>query len=370
MTTADATGIGQTGATLSATYSGASESPREVGFEWGTSASDLSNELYVDTGSGTSGSFSTELTGLSTSTTYYYRAFILVGTDKYYYGGVKSFTTKSDSATDDLGYLANYEVPAVDFNGKVVSGNELTGRGYKWYRYMTTNPMQAVATHTYMESGKVIRNYTVLLDGDKKSPLWSACAMHSQMWPDNNVGRNDSWTEDPAFTGLGDWQNTGVSSPYSKGHLVASNDRQSSTEANKQTFYYSNQAPQYQTQFNDGVWNSLELAINANLPSGRDTLYVVTGVLYEGNQYSGSVQIPSHFYKCVMKCSFNTSGAMTAAKGVAYLYSNERHTDAKYYDSEFVTTIDAVEQRAGFDFFANVPKTYQDAAESTKISLY
>lgn len=362
MTTADATGIGQTGATLSASYTGASETPREVGFEWGTSADNLNNELYVDMGSGTSGSFSVEITGLSTSTTYYYRAYILVGTDKYYFGGIKSFTTKSESTTDDLGYLVCLEVPAVSISGKMASGSEEKGRGYMWYRYLTTDTNRAVATHTYSYNGRVVRNYTVMLDGSKKAPVWTAHAMHNSIWPDNNVGRNDNWVDDPAFTGLGNWQQDGVNG-YSKGHLVASNYRQTSKEQNAQTFYLSNQAPQLQNGFNDSIWNELEQAVKASSPTGSDTLYVVTGVLYEGTpQYSDGIQIPSHFYKCLMKCSFSSPGIVSGAQGCAYVFTNTKHSNSNY--STGLVTIDSIETRAGFDFFPRVPEEYQEKAEN------
>ena len=85
---------------------------------------------------------------------------------------------------------------------------------------------------------------------------------------------------------------------------------------------------------------------------------------------------PSHFYKLLMKCSFNTSGAMTDAKGIAYLYTNEDHSDdnggkkVTYHDSRYVTTIDAIETRTGFNFFANVPTDLQDAAEGTATALW
>ena len=106
-------------------------------------------------------------------------------------------------------------------------------------------------------------------------------------------------------------------------------------------------------------------------PTGTDTLYVVTGVLFEGTaKYSDGVQIPSHFYKCLMMCSFNSGGTMTAAKGIAYVYTNEAHSGAKYNDAAFVTTIDAIEQRAGFDFFPKVPSNLQTQAENTATTLW
>ena len=53
----------------------------------------------------------------------------------------------------------------------------------------------------------------------------------------------------------------------------------------------------------------------------------------------------------------------TAALGIAYLYTNEAHKGIAYDDSSFITTIDAVEELAGIDFFHNVPPEIQNAAE-------
>jgi DNA/RNA endonuclease G (NUC1) len=103
--------------------------------------------------------------------------------------------------------------------------------------------------------------------------------------------------------------------------------------------------------------------------AGRDTLYVVSGTLYENAAFApsndgGQVARPSHFYKLLMLCSFNSSGEITGASGAAYVYTNEAHSKAKLTDPEFKTTIDAIEQRAGFDFFPRVPADLQEAAES------
>ena len=38
--------------------------------------------------------------------------------------------------------------------------------------------------------------------------------------------------------------------------------------------------------------------------------------------------------------------------------------------SQGITTIDAMEQRSGFDFYANVPAQFQDAAESSSSPIW
>lgn len=347
---------------------------RDYGFYWGTSSTALSNQTHLNSSANAAESFSSPISSLESATTYYYQAYVQVlegGQLKEYKGEVKSFSTAASEGEGGYRpYLENYEMPAIALKAGTTydSGSEMSGRGYKWYNHETANANQMVVTHTYKYNNKIYRNFTCLVDKTKKAPLWSAFVMHKDAYPDNNVGRSNSWKDDPAISGS--WQQSGVDSPYSRGHLVASNYRQVCEEANAQTFYHTNQAPQYQTSFNDGVWNSLENAVKSNAPTGRDTLYVVVGVLYETSKMSSGVPIPSHFYKLLMKCSFGADGTMTAAKGVAYLFTNEAHSGDKYTDAKFCTTIDAIEERTGFDFFANVPKKLQDAAEQQNASLW
>ena len=326
-----------------------------------------------DVGSNASGSISCTLENLSPSTTYYYKAFVRefnASTNQYVYrfGETLSFTTEAQIPAG-YAYLTDYGMPDVTgLNPSSRATGTNSDRDDNWYSFSTNNNNRQIAVHTYTHSNEETVNYVVLYDGSKYAPLWTAHTMNTTYWPDNNVGRNESWANDPAIsltqqTGLDNASTVG----YSMGHLVASEYRQSTTKQNKQTFYYSNQAPQWQNGFNgsaagysgDGVWQQLENRVKSQAPSGTAMLYVITGVLYEGNTVtkpSGNlnVPIPSHFYKCIMKCTF-TNGTITSAKGIAFVYTNVSHAGENYYDSAYVTSIDAIEARAGFNFFANVP---------------
>lgn len=378
VTTGEATAVTSVSVTLSGSYSGATTEVRDHGFRYGTSAAALTQEAALSSTTGTSKSFSVTLSSLSAETNYYYQAFVTVwDPSKNMYvdvlGSVRSFRTAAASTPPvtptGLQYLGCYEMPAIDLasrEGYSATGKESVGNS-NWYNYATGNARQLVVTHTFKESGRRYRNFTILVDQDKKAALWNTFVMHRDVYAeDNNVGRYGTWHEDPGVPSS--WQSCFSQSGYSRGHQVASNYRQVSTEANSQTFYYTNQALQFQNGFNDGVWNSLELAVKAGAPSGRDTLYVVVGLLYEDSKEFSGVPVPSHFYKCLMKCSFDSSGKMTGARGDAYCFTNVSHAGESY--SKGRTTIDAMEQRSGFDFFANVPKELQEAAEKTSSGVF
>ena len=330
-------------------------------------------------GSNANGSISCTLEDLSPSTTYYYRAFVReynesTSSYEYRFGSVLSFTTEAQVPAG-YEYLTDYGMPDVSgLNPASRATGTNSDRDDNWYSFSTGSNSRQLAVHTYTRNNEETLNYVVLYDGSKYAPVWTAHTMNSTYWPDNDAGRNDDWASDPAIsltqqTGLNNAGTVG----YSMGHLVASEYRQSSVKQNKQTFYYSNQAPQWQNGFNgsaagysgDGVWQQLENKVVTMTPSGTTMLYVITGVLYEGStttKPSGNlnVPIPSHFYKCIMKCTFS-NGSISGAQGIAFVYSNESHPGENYYDSAYVTSIDAIEARAGFDFFAAVPGGNNDA---------
>ena len=384
--TAPATNITVSSATLHASFSNlGTTSVQDAHFRWGRTPGNLDRTLYAEDFDVSSGAFHATLSSLEENATYYYQAVLQYCTDGANYillaGGEMSFTTLESNTGGNAGlqWLGCYEIPAIDLQNE----NSYSGTGPEtfgttsWFNYQTTNSMRKVVTHTYSYEGSVYRNFTTLVDGERRCPLWTAFPLHREAYPDNDIGRVGSFSEltsyDPAIPA--DWQSSGSTSDYNngkgyaRGHHCASEDRQASIDANCQTFYYTNQSPQIQNDFNGGVWVRLESATRNAAPSDRDTLYVVVGTLFEDGNYGSSndggvVARPSHFYRLMMKCSFNASGRITGAEGVAYLFENKAHPDADYNDEEFVTTIDAIETRTGFDFFANVPPSYQTSAEN------
>ena len=130
VTTVTASSITSTGATLSGnitTDGGAAVTSR--GFLYGTNSSNLTQT--VQSGSGT-GSFAKALTGLTSGTTYYYKAYATnaIGTS---YGEVKQFTTSSPSMpTVQTNNATSVSMTGATLNGNVTSdgGATVTDRGF------------------------------------------------------------------------------------------------------------------------------------------------------------------------------------------------------------------------------------------------
>ena len=292
-----------------------------------------------------------------------------------------SVTYVHSGIVPDRVYLDCNEIPAIESVTASATGNETFGDDDNgtsvWHEFDIPDPDLKVVTHSFLYNGRKLRNYTTMVDKNRRCALWVAYPMHGVTYVDNKIGRSGKFDEktsfDPAIPAS--WQSSGSteggSSGYDRGHLCASNDRQTTYGANCQTFYYSNQVPQWADSFNSGVWSSLEGAVQSKAASltARDTLYVVSGTLFEDGDSGpsndgGTVARPSHMYKLLMLCSFDSSGVMTAARSAAYIYENKAHS-AKYYDAAYKTTVDAIEQRTGFNFFAAVPSNLQEDAEST-----
>ena len=267
----------------------------------------------------------------------------------------------------------------MELSGTTASGNEKDFSGSddvsKWQRYgVSGNSNQQVVTHTFLYNGKQYRNYTMLYDKTKKAALWAAYPMHSEAYP-WKVTRGDSWQYDPALDQS--WQpklTSSYSGGYTRGHQVASNDRRTTIYQMYQTDYFSNMTPQTDA-FNAGStsdWDDLEDAIQTlgKSVTGRDTLYVVTGAIFgdgfktDAKDNNGaSCPVPTDYYKCIMRVSFDTSGEPVSATGAAYLLNHEAMTRQN-------KTIDELENLTGFEFFSNIPEDIQNSAEGTHTSFF
>lgn len=296
-------------------------------------------------------------------------------------GGSGEGGDSGETGTASLIYSNCMEFPAV--SPVLSAGQHYSASGFeyydpnysttdKWYRTSTENSNQYIVSHTFQNNGTMVRNYSMLYDGTKRCALWAAFALNGTTWEKGtDVGRNDNWVYDPSLPQSiqPNLTSSYPDSNYDRGHQVASNDRQTTVNMNKQTFYFSNMTPQY-GDLNSYNWQYLEAAVQKVgwACSGSDTLYVVTGPIFDDGYTTtkdkGNVDcpVPTRYYKCVMKCTFNSSHEVTAAKGVAYI-TPDNATNTTY--TGWKTTIDAVEEITGFDFFTNVPTALQNAAEKT-----
>ncbi len=189
--------------------------------------------------------------------------------------------------------------------------------------------------------------YALLYDTARLQAVWVAHLLTRSDLAGERVKRSSAFRSDPQVVERG-WATAHDAhykgSGYDRGHLLPSADRAASREENRATFYLSNASPQCPS-LNRGEWRMLEEQVR-EWARAYDSLYVVTGTLWEGESVAitGGVGIPSHYYKALLLFE---EGAW---QGAAYLLPN-RSTDLPSWE-ESAMPIDALEERAGRDFFA------------------
>ena len=304
-----------------------------------------------------SGSFNAAIGALEENTTYYYVAFMEVlvnGTYQEVYGTVKSFKTLSASTSVTLNkdWMELPESPGA-LNGK----------------YLVTARADM--------NGQNARNYTILYDPSRFASLWTAyvlCSGH------RGSGGSGQWVMNPQIPAkyqTSVWNTYGEIDgiTYDRGHQIPKADRNASgtAEMMAQTYYWTNSTPQ-NSSFNGGVWVTLENQIRSAIPAS-DSLYIVTGPVYQtvggnetvktfansnGNNDGKTVPIPNYYYKVILKVR-RSGGQITAASAIGFWFTHEAHTGENY--TTFAKSVDFIEEKTGFNFFANLPPAVEATAE-------
>lgn len=211
-----------------------------------------------------------------------------------------------------------------------------------------------------------VRNYTVCFSKELRGPIWVAYPMHTY-YTSGNAGRNEAWQygpivpEDAQANLKSSYKPSGS---YSRGHMLASNDRQSRDAINKQTFYFTNMSPQIQNGFNGGIWATLEKNCHTMICS--DTLYMVTGAHFADrnttcqDNSSRTVTVPTHFYKVLIRSKAgNTGKPLWELKAdeiecAGYWFEHKAYSGAS--PSQFIKSVAWIEEQTGQTFFPNVPQ--------------
>ena len=222
-------------------------------------------------------------------------------------------------------------------------------------------------SHSTTFNGKNVTTFSMEYDKSKKHSLWIAFRFDNQSGQ-TNVGRADEpFDFDPSKSipveNQRERSDFGAKG-YDRGHICASADRLYSSEANVQTFYYTNMSPQ-KNSFNTGVWLDLEAKVQnwGRSNTFRDTLYVVKGgTIDKENQIW--TYISNDKTKPVPKYYFM---AILCKKGDTYKsigFWMDQSISGKPSLSSCAKTIDELEDLTGFDFFHNLPDKLENAVES------
>ena len=142
---------------------------------------------------------------------------------------------------------------------------------------------------------------------------------------------------------------------FDRGHLAPAADMTYSFETMRNSFYMTNISPQL-PGCNRGIWKRLETQVRRwALKEGE--LYVITGPIFDRKPRRmgrRGIPVPTAFYKVILDLT-------PPRKMIAFIIPND---SSRRRLSSFVTTVDAVEELTGCDFFSNIDDAEEDALES------
>lgn len=222
-------------------------------------------------------------------------------------------------------------------------------------------------------------NYCMEYDCDLKAQRWSAFR-----WDASNsfkkVSRTDAWSADPLIPqSYQTYEIDHTGNGYTRGHIIASEDRVNSTAANQQTFYYSNMHPQLYEFNTQGVWWQIENKVlrdkycKFDIKKSNyfcDTLYVVKGGTIDRANYSWvkgrgqKLVCPNYFYMAVLRKSSKDSSQGGYA-AIGFWMAHKGNTDTQY--KNYAVTIDRLEDLTGIDFFCNLPDEIEKKVEANLV---
>ena len=305
-----------------------------------------------------------------------------------------TFTINIDNNVNANWRETSYNIPESSTNATTSSATY----GMAWrleYPHIKPDNNSTVIVHASSDYGI---SYSLELSKNQRANRWSCFSMHDGT-PNNNVGRTQNSFSKESYvesayqvdtreytTGKYTQNSTNLDGTnmvtFSRGHICASEDRQSSEDQNGFTFLTSNCHPQYQAH-NAGLWGRMEEKVQTWGYSStfRDTMYVCKGAtitdvtlngttssgtisaaevenLY-GVEITGSLVIPRYWYMAILCYKNGQYHAM------AYWTEQINSKCSSTTLSSCMITIDELEARTGIDFFCNLPDDIESVVEGT-----
>ncbi|MEM6321760.1 MAG: DNA/RNA non-specific endonuclease [Bacteroidota bacterium] len=198
-------------------------------------------------------------------------------------------------------------------------------------------------------TGQVIEHkyYTLSYSEKHEQPEWVAYELTVDRLNNKVADRTDNFRPDPKVKTKSatpaDYRRSG----YTRGHLAPAGDMGFSEQAMSETFYMSNMSPQVRS-FNMGVWRELEEQTR-DWARKYKHLYIVTGPILTEKEFDrigkNIVTVPRNYYKVILDVT------EPEYKGIGFIIPNAISDD---HLTEYVVTIDDVEEITGIDFFSEL----------------
>lgn len=216
--------------------------------------------------------------------------------------------------------------------------------------------------------------YALSYHRDRGIPNWASWQLN-QSWL-GNLPR-PSFTADASLP-QGWYQvapNDYTGSGFDRGHLVPAADRNRTGTDSQAVFLMTNILPQAPDN-NQGPWERLESACREMVRQGKE-LYIIAGSVGEGGTGlkgnrstigKGQIAVPAALWKIVVVLDRPGLGIESVTEQtpvIAVLMPNEQGIKELNWQ-RYRTSIDAIEQRTGYDFLSNLPESIQASLEAKK----
>jgi len=205
---------------------------------------------------------------------------------------------------------------------------------------------------------QIIRHtgYSVSYNVDWKIPNWVAYELTGTE-TQGYEKRKDRFTEDPLTEGSDATNSDYSHSGYDKGHMAPAADMRWSSNAMKESFYFSNVCPQY-PQLNRGKWKILEEQIR-DIAVQDSAIIIVCGPIVNINHKtigSNNVAVPEYFFKVIL------SPYVSSPRAIGFIFKNENATASV---RQYAVSVDSIEKLTGMDFFSKLPDNIENRIEAT-----
>jgi len=221
--------------------------------------------------------------------------------------------------------------------------------------------------------------FTLSYNRERGTPNWVSWHLDSSWY--GSLARVDTFRTDPAVPAH--WYRVQAidyfSSGFDRGLMVpnADRDHQDSLPRNQETFLMTNMIPQSPDN-NQGPWANLEAYLRTVTDAGNE-IYIVSGPAGVGGTGSGGlmttiangkVTVPSHTWKVALvlprEDGNDVARATAATRTIAVIMPNRQgsRTNNPNDWQTYLTTVDAVEELTGYDFFENLPDAVENSVEA------
>ena len=213
--------------------------------------------------------------------------------------------------------------------------------------------------------GQVIdrKGYAFCYSEKYEQPLWVSYKLTQAEALSKVAKRKNNFKADKVITtgsaSLSDYRRSG----FDRGHLAPAADMAWSKDSMSESFFMTNMSPQV-PGFNRGIWKKLESLVR-NWSTIDKELYIITGpIITPSFQTIGKdkVAIPQYYYKIAV----DLKGPQV--KAIAFILPNKA---SKKPLSDFVVSINRVEEVTGLDFLTNLSPSLEEALEKEQdLSLW